>query len=153
MMPGIHGVKMETVTSLFNRNQRELQSLFKGWSPGSIKKLVLEQNAIVHCSLVSGDPSMTHEDELWATGDLDRLREFSSDDPYSGAWHLWHSARIEDICSHYLISGTEQALGRKDYRTKLRCSFATTGNELGASSGRWTWPRWARGSTPRRWRG
>jgi hypothetical protein len=121
---------MESATSTFNRNQKELQSLFKGGPWARIKALILEQNAIVHGSRVSGDPAKKGEDELWAAGDLDRLREFSPKDQYSGAWHLWHSARIEDICSHYLIDGTEQAFTRKGYGGKLKCGFATTGNEL-----------------------
>lgn len=121
---------LESTASTFNRNQRELQSLFKGGPWARIKELILEQNAIVHGSRVSGDPTKTREDELWSAGDLDRLREFSPKDPYSGAWHLWHSARIEDICSHYLIAGTEQVFTRKDYRAKMKCGFATTGNEL-----------------------
>lgn len=121
---------METVSSAFNRNHRLLQSLYKDGSIARIKALILEQNALVHSSRVSGDPAKTHEDELWAAGDLDRLRAFSSKDPYSGAWHLWHSARIEDICSHYLIAGTEQVLSRKGCLDKMKCSFATTGNEF-----------------------
>jgi hypothetical protein len=127
---GIHEVKTESATSAFNRNQRSLQSLFKGGRFDAILRLILEQNAIVHCSRVSGDPSKTHEDELWAAGDLDRLREFSSKGLYSGAWHLWHSARIEDICSHYLIGGTEQLYTRKLFREKMDLAFATTGNEF-----------------------
>jgi hypothetical protein len=123
-------MKAETATSAFNRNQKELQSLFKGGPWPRIEELILEQNAIVHASRVSGDPSKTREDELWAAGDLDRLRQFSPKDLYSGAWHLWHSARIEDICAHYLISGTEQVFTKKDYRARLKCGFATTGNEL-----------------------
>lgn len=126
-------MKAETASSAFNRNQRLLQSLFKGGPWERIRGIILDQNALVHASRVSGNPTMTREDELWAMDDLDRLREFTSKDPYSGAWHLWHSARIEDICSHYLIAGTEQLLTRKDYRARLRCGFSTTGNELDAA--------------------
>jgi hypothetical protein len=123
-------MKAETATSAFNRNQKELQSLFKGGPWARIKELILEQNAIVHGSRASGDPTKKGEDELWAAGDLDRLRVCSPKDPYSGAWHLWHSARIEDICSHYLIAGTEQVFTRKDRGEKMKCGFVTTGNEL-----------------------
>jgi hypothetical protein len=123
-------MKTETATSAFNRNQKELQSLFKGGPWARIMQLILEQNAIVHASRVSGDTTKTREDELWSAGDLDRLMEFSPKDPYSGAWHLWHSARIEDICSHYLIAGAEQVFTKKDYRGRMKCGFATTGNEL-----------------------
>jgi len=126
-------MKAETAGSAFNRNQRLLQSLFKGGPWERIKELILEQNAAVHASRVSGGPSATREDELWTAGDLDRLRAFSSEDPYSGAWHLWHSARIEDICSHYLIAETGQLFTRKDYRARLKCGLSTTGNELDAA--------------------
>lgn len=95
-----------------------------------IKELILEQNATVHCSCVSGDPSKTHEDEIWDFKDDDRFREYAPDDPYSAAWHLWHSARIEDICSHYFISGTEQVFERKKYQKRMKCGFTTTGNEF-----------------------
>ncbi len=121
---------METVSSAFNRNHRLLQSLYKDGPIERIRALIFEQNALVHSSRVSGDTANAHEDELWAAGDLDRLRAFSSRDPYSGAWHLWHSARIEDICSHYLIAGTEQVFSRKGYLDKMQCPFATTGNEF-----------------------
>jgi hypothetical protein len=124
---------MESATAVFNRNQKLMQSLFKSGPWERIKALILEQNALVHSSRASGGPTATREDELWAAGDLDRLRESSSKDPYSGAWHLWHSARIEDICSHYLIAGTEQVFTRKGFRAKMKCGFSTTGNELDAA--------------------
>jgi hypothetical protein len=126
-------MKAETASSAFNRNQRLLQSLFRGGPWEGIKELILEQNAAVHASRASGDTAPTREDQLWAATDLERLREFSSKDPYSGAWHLWHSARIEDICSHYLIAETEQLFTRKDYHARLKCGFSTTGNELDAA--------------------
>ncbi len=124
---------METAAAAFNRNQRLLRALLKDGPWEQAERIILEQNALVHSSRASGGPSATREDELWAAGDLDRLREFTAEDPYSGAWHLWHSARIEDICSHYLIAGTEQAFTRKGYRERLKSPCATTGNELDAA--------------------
>ena len=46
------------------------------------------------------------------------------------AYSLWHIFRIEDIVAHSLISNDEQILFVGNYKSRIKSTIITTGNEL-----------------------
>ncbi len=118
-----------------NRNEwnsifRKLQSLVK--NPGLNLSAIIELSKDLHGYLhESAEPgkSITLEDELWQMdGDF---TGFSEKKLYSAAWHIWHSARIEDItCSHF-ICRTEELIDEQEFFKRLNIHFRHTGNSLG----------------------
>lgn len=73
--------------------------------------------------------SLTLEDQLWQKDG--NFTSFTEKKLYSIAWHLWHSARIEDIaCSHFICKDKE-IIDR--FESKLAIPFRNTGNSLNLS--------------------
>jgi len=92
-----------------------------------IRDLACELHGFCHESLSAGE-IMTWEDRFWQ--DAGRMTRFTGKNPYSVAWHLWHSARIEDItCSHFIVNQPE-ILDAGDFLRSLNIPFRHTGNSM-----------------------
>jgi hypothetical protein len=119
---------MSDIQKIFNENQKVLQTIILGKDIEKTIELILNQNALTHCSEVSGIGERTLEDQIWEHGET--LRFHTEDKMYSAAWHLWHSARIEDICSHHFFGYDDHILSRNDYAAKMNVRFICTGNSF-----------------------
>lgn len=111
---------------------KELQALLKkpdeAVLPG-IKQLILELNGFTHESVDAEDiGSETLEDLFWKS--LDDYTNFSEKKLYSPAWHMWHSARVEDItCSHFILQ-KEEVFDTSDFISRIGVPFRHTGNSM-----------------------
>jgi uncharacterized protein YuzE len=73
----------------------------------------------------------TFEDELWTNLLEDDFRRIPNKSINSIAWHLWHSARIEDITVSFLIAKLPQVLETENFDKTLNIDFKDTGNSMG----------------------
>jgi len=122
-------MKMITTTA-FNKNIKQLQETILKDDIIQTIELILLLNGMVHCSIVAKTERPSLEDHIWDYNDKEAFRGATAKNRYSVAWHLWHSARIEDICSHAFISGTEQVYTKAKYEKRLNIKYRTTGNEF-----------------------
>lgn len=91
-----------------------------------IKKLVMELHDFTHEA--EGDPQDTPGNSFWnIPGDMLR---FSQSQWYSPAWHIWHSARIEDITYSYFILQAREIFYAFDFHKTLNIPFLHTGNSM-----------------------
>ncbi|MDC7123933.1 MAG: hypothetical protein PQJ46_00100 [Spirochaetales bacterium] len=70
----------------------------------------------------------TYEDQLWQEN-----ADFTKITPqkiYSAAWHVWHSARIEDITCARLLLSEDEVLDSQNYYEKINVPFRHTGNSM-----------------------
>lgn len=94
--------------------------------------LLTSQHALLHAS-DGKHGSRSYEDALLKDLREDAFRQYPVQRPdtrNSIAWHLWHSARIEDIAMNMLVAGTEQVLERTGMREGMRTRFDHSGNEM-----------------------
>jgi hypothetical protein len=115
----------------FNENQERLRKAMKDGDLGAAIDLMLAQNAAVHSRKVSLAPDSTLEDIIWEKGEPLLFRSYTAASAYSAAWHLWHSARIEDICSHAFLERSEQVFEAQGYRKIMGVKWIDTGNSFG----------------------
>jgi hypothetical protein len=115
----------------FNENQERLRKAMKDGDLSAAIDLMLAQNAAVHSRKVSQAPDSTLEDIIWEKGEPELFRSYTAASAYSAAWHLWHSARIEDICSHAFFDRSEQVLDAKGYGKSMGVKWIDTGNSFG----------------------
>ncbi|MGM1044566.1 MAG: DinB family protein [Bacillota bacterium] len=45
-------------------------------------------------------------------------------------WHIWHSARIEDMTMNILINDSDQVLITEDWQHKMKVPFHHSGNDM-----------------------
>lgn len=115
----------------WNSKIKELKSIMlKSGSIESVKDLILDLHAYVHSSAVSHSPEATLEDRLFRKKSEGNFTVFSEKNLYSIAWHLWHSARIEDITCSYFLSGDEEIFCKSDYLNRLAIDINHTGNSM-----------------------
>lgn len=94
-----------------------------------IRELSILLHGYTHETLTSENNNIQSlEDRFWhANGNY---RRFSQSKPYSAAWHIWHSTRIEDItCSHFLLNENE-VLDTNEFYRKINVPFRHTGNSM-----------------------
>jgi hypothetical protein len=95
--------------------------------------LFLELHAALYASEGDVREQPTYEDTLW----LDLLETTSRSYPVhtpgshnSIVWHIWHSARIEDITMNILGADCEQVLHSEHYAESLQTTFIHSGNGM-----------------------
>lgn len=91
----------------------------------------------LHSALYASEDScrepVTYEDCLWDQLLEPTVRSYPVKTPGSRnsiAWHLWHSARIEDITMNLLVADREQVLHSAQYARKLEVPFIHSGNGM-----------------------
>jgi hypothetical protein len=114
----------------FNRGLKAFLAAAAEGEGAEAKRLMLDLNAFTHAASVSRSGAETIEDAIWERGDPGLMRSMAGTSMYSAAWQLWHSARVEDICSHAFLSGGEQVLEEKGYRKSLGIKRVDTGNSF-----------------------
>jgi len=72
--------------------------------------------------------SVTLEDKLWQKDGI--FTDFTEKKLYSVAWHLWHSARVEDITCSHLICRDKEIIDEYDFVNRMSIPFRTTGNSM-----------------------
>ncbi|AIQ11981.1 DinB family protein [Paenibacillus durus] len=95
--------------------------------------LLLRQRALLYADGEEGNASLSYEDLLLKDIREDTLRCYpvrSPDTRNSIVWHLWHSARIEDITMNMLVAGTGQVLDTDGMPQGLNIRFHHSGNEM-----------------------
>ncbi len=93
-------------------------------------EMMLNLHQFVHAASVSSSGADTYEDTLWKSCDAEMIRRFSRTKLYSIAWHLWHSARIEDIAVSHFLCADEEVYHNKRFRDRLGIPFRHTGNSM-----------------------
>jgi len=114
--------------SRFNDDLKELKARIRAGDRERSVSLMLDLNAFVHAKAASKAAGPTLEDAIWERGDPELFVRSTEKSMYSAAWHLWHSARIEDICAHAFMNGKEQVFESKGYRKSLGAKRIDTGN-------------------------
>ena len=95
-----------------------------------VSEMMVSLHQFVHTASVFSASSDTYEDELWRRCDTGIATRFTRAKMYSIAWHLWHSARVEDIAvSHFLCTDREVHVDT-DFRSRLGIPFHHTGNSM-----------------------
>jgi hypothetical protein len=94
------------------------------------RELVLELHRMVHPSEMTDAGGPTFEDELWSAMSAEDFTRIPGNGAYPIAWHLWHSARIEDITVSFLLTGTPQVFTEKPFAKNLGAGFKDTGNSM-----------------------
>ena len=122
---------MVSSTQIFNGYQKQLrQNLQDEKSFNKAVKIMLTINSLVHPSYTSTSKTSSLEDDIWKYAEENDFREIPSKCLNSIAWHLWHSARIEDITTSYFITYKPQVYTIKNYYKKLNVPFKDTGNNM-----------------------
>jgi len=116
----------------WNKEFKSFKTLLK--KPGGNLQEIIDKGISLHAFTHESPDStggLTLEDLFWRLeGDPCRT---TPKNPYSPAWHLWHSARIEDItCAHLLIQ-EEEVLDSEDFLSRLNVPVRHTGNSLALS--------------------
>lgn len=104
--------------------------IFKENHAREVSEMILSLHQFVHTASVSSTNSDTYEDKLWGDCDADVIKRFSQTKMYSIAWHLWHSARIEDIAASHFLCANDEVYNDKNFRSRLCTPFHHTGNSM-----------------------
>jgi hypothetical protein len=115
----------------WNKGQKKLQSIIL--DPEKLEEtrvLFLVQHELVHPGAMTDSKEKTFEDELWGSMTETDFRRVPEKSIYSIAWHLWHSARIEDITTSFLIDKKPQVFESLKFNKRLLVRFRDTGNSL-----------------------
>ncbi|MNB74684.1 DinB superfamily protein [compost metagenome] len=94
--------------------------------------LLLRLHSRLHAS-VGEDGLAGYEDTLLLNITEDTLRRYPVQSPDTRnpvVWHLWHSARIEDITMNMLVAGSRQVLEEDGMQNAMRIRFFHSGNEM-----------------------
>lgn len=111
----------------WNLQQKRLQSLLRGMTDLHQTVLAISrQHQLAHASAMCPTAESTFEDALWNQVDDVLFRRIPEKSIYSIAWHLWHSARIEDITANSFI--THQPQVHQQFKKRLKVAFDDTGN-------------------------
>lgn len=122
---------MIATTQQFNAAIKKLQGIIlKEDKLAEARKLFLDLYVAVHSGKITGASFPTMEDIIWMNAKDDDLRRIPGRSICSTAWHLWHTARIEDIVTSYLITNDKQLFDTKGYRAKINVPFHHTGNGM-----------------------
>jgi len=122
---------MIKTTQQFNAVIKKLQGIIlKEDKLDEAQKLFLDLYVVTHPGKITGAESQTFDDILWENADAEEFRRIPGRSICSVAWHLWHTARIEDIVTSYLITNDKQIFDTKGFRSKLGVTFHHTGNGM-----------------------
>lgn len=120
----------------WNENHKLLSGIIsKPEAHAKAAGLLLELHAALYASGASGGEPPTYEDELWHNMLEPTLRSYPVYTPGSHnsiVWHIWHSARIEDITMNILGADREQVLHAEHYADRLETAFIHSGNGMTA---------------------
>ncbi|MEK4045233.1 DinB family protein [Paenibacillus sp. FSL H8-0048] len=95
--------------------------------------IILELHTALFASEESNGQQATYEDTLWDTLLESTARSYPVQTPGSRnsiVWHLWHSARIEDITMNILGADCEQVLYSGQYARRLEVPYVHSGNGM-----------------------
>ncbi|MDT3424898.1 hypothetical protein J2Z22_000411 [Paenibacillus forsythiae] len=95
--------------------------------------LLLRQHALLYTADGEADIAFGFEDLLLKGAREETLRHYpvqSPDTRNSIVWHLWHSARVEDITMNLLVAGTRQVQDTDGMARRLNIRFLHSGNEM-----------------------
>lgn len=95
--------------------------------------LLLKLHGLLHGACGDTDGAADYGGRILKGTKEEVLRRYpveSTDTRNSIVWHLWHSARIEDITMNMLVAGTEQVLDTDGMLQGLNIRFSHSGNEM-----------------------
>lgn len=95
--------------------------------------IFLKQHACLYASKMTNHNDPTYEDNLLFNIQEQTLRSYPVQLPdtiNSIAWHIWHSARIEDITMNILVANQEQVLHSEGHRERIGIQFIHSGNGM-----------------------
>ncbi|AOZ94448.1 hypothetical protein [Paenibacillus crassostreae] len=96
-------------------------------------QLFLSLHAWLHSSSVGNLSDLTLHDAVIKNLDEQTFRKYPlnlSDTKNSIAWHLWHSARLEDMTMSILVADDQQALYSGNWFETMNTRFTHSGNEM-----------------------
>ncbi len=97
--------------------------------------LFLELHTYLYASDGTNPEQPTYEDELLKDLREQTMRSYpvhTTNSNNSIVWHIWHSARIEDITMNILTANGEQILHSAHFAHKLNIPFIHSGNGMSA---------------------
>ncbi|MRN55569.1 DinB family protein [Paenibacillus monticola] len=118
----------------WNENHKILTGMFA--KPAEHTKaidLFLNQHALLYVSQMTNSEDLTLEDELLTGMKEKTFRTYpvhSQGTKNSIVWHLWHSARIEDITMNILAVDNDQILHTDNYAHRMNAGFIHSGNGM-----------------------
>ena len=127
--------------SSFESKYEELKQALNGNDLKAMRKLALETHAMVHPAEISGGCEKTIADyvlDYMMVGNQNVLvprENYDTDLHYAGTktvplcWQFWHTGRIEDLVSNFLMADCEQIFN-EDWQRKIGTSITDTGNAL-----------------------
>ena len=122
---------MITSVKEWNATIKKLKGLIlKEGHAGDVSEMMLDLHRFVHAASVSSSAADTYEDSLWNRCDGETIRRFSQTKLYYIAWHLWHSARIEDIAVSHFLCADEEVYHDEGFPDRLGIPFRHTGNSM-----------------------
>ncbi|WP_339225765.1 DinB family protein [Paenibacillus sp. FSL H7-0357] len=133
---------LESGDCAMNPEQRKIWSDGHKTLTGLLKRPEEHENAValflrLHASLYASNgehpEQPTYEDELLKDIREQTLRSYPVHTPGSKnsiVWHLWHSARIEDITMNILAAGSGQVLHEAHFADKLQTVYLHSGNGM-----------------------
>ncbi|MFD2874907.1 DinB family protein [Paenibacillus rhizoplanae] len=95
--------------------------------------IILELHTALYASEEGNGEQATYEDALWDQLLESTARSYPVQTPGSRnsiVWHLWHSARIEDITMNILGADREQVLHTESFADRLQIPFPHSGNGM-----------------------
>lgn len=95
--------------------------------------LFLDLHAALYASGEDGAEAWNFEDELLKNISEDTMRLYPVSTPGSSnsvVWHLWHSARVEDITMNMLAADSGQVLLVQHFAASLGAKFTHSGNGM-----------------------
>ncbi|ETT39172.1 hypothetical protein C162_28149 [Paenibacillus sp. FSL R7-269] len=95
--------------------------------------IILELHTALYASEENSGEQATYEDSLWDNLLESTARSYPVETPGSRnsiVWHLWHSARIEDITMNILGADREQVLYSGQYARRLGVPYVHSGNGM-----------------------
>lgn len=120
----------------------DLKSILKTRDLQHIIEFTLEVHAMVHPRLVSGIGEKTISDYVMDFMLIDNNREmlvprmdseisldWAGTDVVPMCWQFWHTYRIEDLVSNYLIANKSQIFNR-EWQKRINSPIADTGNAI-----------------------
>lgn len=108
----------------WGRNHKILSGIIsKPEAHATAAALFLELHSALYASVINSGQQPTFEDSLWSNLSESTLRSYPVYTPGSHnsiVWHIWHSARIEDITMNILGADREQVLHSEQYAERLQ---------------------------------
>jgi hypothetical protein len=119
---------------LWNEGHKKLTSIIlKPQEHKNTIDLFLRQHSLIHSSIMSNQPEVTLEDELFYNLSEVIARMYpviAPDTKNSILWHVWHITRIEDVTMNVLVNNDEQVLHKGDWNRRLKVDDIHTGNGM-----------------------